>query len=260
MIILIPDFDPPHPLTLSTGLAGCRRRTRRGPTMLEERFDEVMEAARELGLISEAAQDRLTDSVLEGKASWAALVKEWEARVMSAHALAADQAVAGVARAAPDDEMEAFDDYRLEEELPSMHSLALEDGPAAEDETIGVVIDLHYLQIAASSFSLATAWSVPAFEAALIDACGGGEITMRFACDSTPHGADAAGSPGGGKGRTPPPRQAPGKARLHAALVEAGYTLVLSPNKTITRAQVWLVPMPPRIEHRTCRMQHAQPM
>ena len=53
-----------------------------------------------------------------------------------------------------------------------------------EENTIGVVLDLHYLQITASSFSLQTDWSLPDFEEALVAACGGGTIVQRFACDA----------------------------------------------------------------------------
>ena len=99
--------------------------------------------------------------------------------------------------------------------------------------SIGIVIDLHYLQVAASSFSLATSWSVPAFEEALVTACGGGEVTVRLACDSTLDGT--AGS--NGMTESKESKEAYGKARLHAALREAGYRLILSPNKGTMRAQ-----------------------
>ena len=53
-----------------------------------------------------------------------------------------------------------------------------------EENTIGVVLDLHFLQLYASSFSLQTDWSLPDFEEALVRACGGGTIVTRIACDS----------------------------------------------------------------------------
>ena len=95
-------------------------------------------------------------------------------------------------------------------------------------ETYGIVLDLHYLQIAAASYSLQTAWSVASLEAALMDACGGStsDIAARYACDSA-----VAESPAPGDVR------GYGKAALHRQLVSAGYDLVLSPSKAMSGAQ-----------------------
>ena len=111
--------------------------------------------------------------------------------------------------------------------------------------SIGIIIDLHYLQVAASTFSLSTTWSVADFEAALVAACGGGPVTCRFACDSEMNrgvfanaGWGKGGGKGGGKGsgkgggkNGSPFKSEHGKKRLHAQLTAAGYTLVTSPNK-----------------------------
>jgi len=51
----------------------------------------------------------------------------------------------------------------------------------------------------------------------------GGAVVKRYACDSEP-------DPEGKFGH--------GKARLHAKLRKAGYSLALSPAKAVTRAQV----------------------
>ena len=91
-----------------------------------------------------------------------------------------------------------------------------------EENTIGVVLDLHYLQITASSFSLQTDWSLPDFEEALVAACGGGTIVQRFACDAA---LDEHGE-----------QHNHGKAALHARLRRAGYELVLSPGKGVTKS------------------------
>ena len=91
-----------------------------------------------------------------------------------------------------------------------------------EENTIGVVLDLHYLQITASSFSLQTDWSLPDFEEALVAACGGGTIVQRFACDAA---LDEYGE-----------QHNHGKAALHARLRRAGYELVLSPGKGVTKS------------------------
>ena len=90
-----------------------------------------------------------------------------------------------------------------------------------EENSIGVVLDLHYLQITASSFSLQTDWSLPDFEQALVAACGGGTIVQRFACDAA---LDEHGE-----------QHNHGKAALHARLRRAGYELVLSPGKGVTK-------------------------
>ena len=91
-----------------------------------------------------------------------------------------------------------------------------------EENSIGVVLDLHYLQITASSFSLQTDWSLPDFEQALVAACGGGTIVQRFACDAA---LDEHGE-----------QHNHGKAALHARLRRAGYELVLSPGKGVTKS------------------------
>lgn len=106
---------------------------------------------------------------------------------------------------------------RTEEELLAEWSPKVE---AWETNTIGVVLDLHYLQITASTFSLQTDWSLPDFEEALVVSCGGGRITHRCACDAALDAHADAGH---------------GKAALHARLRAAGYELVLSPGKGVVK-------------------------
>jgi len=106
---------------------------------------------------------------------------------------------------------------RTEEELLSEWAPKVE---VWETNTIGVVIDLHYLQITASTFSLQTDWSLPGFEAALVVACGGGKITHRYACDAALDAHADAGH---------------GKAALHSRLRAGGYELVLSPGKGVVK-------------------------
>ena len=94
------------------------------------------------------------------------------------------------------------------------HRAALD--AALHPRTIGVVLDLHYVQIATRSFGQLTAFSPLAFEAALVDKCGGGVVSARWACDAAP----------------PDGEEHPhAKKTLHAALRAAGYTLVLSAPK-----------------------------
>ena len=103
-----------------------------------------------------------------------------------------------------------------EEGAIERHRAALD--AALHPRTIGVVLDLHYVQIATRSFGQLTAFSPLAFEAALVDKCGGGVgvVSARWACDAAP----------------PEGEEHPhAKKTLHAALRAAGYTLVLSAPK-----------------------------
>ena len=109
-----------------------------------------------------------------------------------------------------------------EADVPDLSALSIKDGSG--QPTLGVVLDLHYLQIAASSYSLQTTWSVSALEEALLACCGGGVITVRYACDS-----EHADSEASARGH--------GKASLHRQLEAAGYELSLSPSKKMSGAQ-----------------------
>ncbi|KAL3918656.1 MAG: hypothetical protein SGPRY_005928 [Prymnesium sp.] len=228
-----------------------------------DEFDRFFERALSMGNLSSAELDRLTDQLADGSSSVSELLAQYapESGDGACHPVPADS----MEGASGDLEME-LDQSVWEVDEPSPYEN--EEG-TVEDEsaTIGIVIDLHYLQVAASAFSLATAWSVPAFEKAVRRACGGGRITLRIACDSCHHDDESdagkpppdgyvckhckvaghwlrdcprsdsnspstrAISPGGGKHSTF------GKARLHSALREAGYRLVLSPNKAMTNVQ-----------------------
>ena len=241
-----------------------------------EDFDRFFERAVRLDVLSEAALDTLTDHIAEGSVSAVELMAEYAPRVAAAGLaamealqleeedvtpgrtprgegreaeLAADLAALGVNEESAYNEGDdhAYDD--LDESIweiddPSRaYDGQLDDDPDDDDGeagTIGIVIDLHYLQVAASSFSLTTAWSVPAFEQALVRSCGGGSVSVRIACDSCQYDASRRGSPdepGSPDGPSRQSKEAYGKARLHAALKEAGYRLVLSPNKAISNAQ-----------------------
>jgi hypothetical protein len=63
--------------------------------------------------------------------------------------------------------------------------------------TLAVVLDLHYLQLAGSSFSLQTDWEVAALEAAIERRVGGG-VSQRYACDSDPDQDSKHGEPARG--------------------------------------------------------------
>jgi len=51
--------------------------------------------------------------------------------------------------------------------------------------SLAIVLDVHYVQLAGSSFSLQTDWEVAALEEA-IERRVGGVVTHRYACDSDP--------------------------------------------------------------------------
>ena len=84
-----------------------------------------------------------------------------------------------------------------EEGAIERHRAALD--AALHPRTIGVVLDLHYVQIATRSFGQLTAFSPLAFEAALVDKCGGGVVSARWACDAAPHLSTSAASNASGE-------------------------------------------------------------
>ncbi|KAL1525556.1 hypothetical protein AB1Y20_020411 [Prymnesium parvum] len=194
-----------------------------------EEFDRFFSRAVRIGVVSEAEVDELTDQLALGVSSPAALVASYAPLVAAAAAEAApslDPNVWSIDGAYEEEEAwgaaeEAWAEHESEEgEWGGEEGAAVREGGGG---TIGIILDVHYLQVAASSFSLATTWSVPDFEAALVRASGGGAVRLRIACDSCR--TDAATD------------EAYGKARLHSALASAGYRLVLSPNKSVRQTQ-----------------------
>eukprot|EP00911_Craspedida_sp_UC1_P001514 UC1_evm1s1143 len=90
-----------------------------------------------------------------------------------------------------------------------------------EKRRIAVVLDLHYLQVAALQHSLKTTWDPAEFES-FLSAKLDGQIVSRYAADS-----ETSSGPGSHAGNV-------SKGKLHERLKQAGYTLVLSPNKRVT--------------------------
>ena len=159
-------------------------------------FDELVEKAMSLNLIDDGGYDLITDAIAEDR-------------------VALDRATDEVRRAI--DEFEAGGDPPDlgTNQLWQSNTVVEQDSPdspltplCSSPNTIAIVLDTHYLEVAVKAFSVASGWSVGAFESALVSACGGGKVVSRHACDSS-----QANKP------------------LHAALREAGYSLVLSPPK-----------------------------
>ena len=90
---------------------------------------------------------------------------------------------------------------------------------------IGVILDMHYLEVCAKQFSLKTAWDVQALETQIQQRLGN-VITERILADSSPTDSkeetrdDTA---------TPSPMKT--KSKLHSRLGAHGYELKFSPNK-----------------------------
>lgn len=155
----------------------------------EDDLEALCERVLAMGVMDECALDALTDAIACGATT------EAEAAEKCRAALIAE--VTTTARAA-----------------------AAAESPAAGlrlPTTLAIVLDTHYLSVAAKAFSVRSGWSVSSFEASLVSACGGGRVVARYACDSA---AAPAASP-----------QAAASHALHDALRAAGYTVVLSPPK-----------------------------
>eukprot|EP01062_Namystynia_karyoxenos_P004335 TRINITY_DN11531_c0_g1_i1.p1 TRINITY_DN11531_c0_g1~~TRINITY_DN11531_c0_g1_i1.p1 ORF type:complete len:763 (+),score=176.92 TRINITY_DN11531_c0_g1_i1:79-2289(+) len=90
---------------------------------------------------------------------------------------------------------------------------------------IGVVLDLHYLEIAAKQFSLKTSWDPTALEVAL-ERILSGMVSARIAADSSP--IATSHDPGQEKWVS-------GKQRLHERLEKCDYDLRISPGKRVVR-------------------------
>ncbi len=93
---------------------------------------------------------------------------------------------------------------------------ALDAGSTAGEEVdsssfagrVALILDVHYLE---AEFSVPADASFARFESALASHCGGGPICARYACDVEPDGEPL-----------------PARQRLHEALRQSGYTLLLA--------------------------------
>ena len=111
------------------------------------------------------------------------------------------------------------DDNHLLSPTPSSHPDAAN---AAVDASlfvgpVAVILDVAYLT---SEFTIPSDASFSPFEDALSAKCGGGTICARFACDLEPDGEPL-----------------PARQRLHAALRQHGYELLLSSPRPLTGAR-----------------------
>eukprot|EP00756_Hemistasia_phaeocysticola_P009687 Hpha_TRINITY_DN14941_c2_g13::TRINITY_DN14941_c2_g13_i1::g.143533::m.143533 len=89
---------------------------------------------------------------------------------------------------------------------------------------IGVVLDLHYVEVQAKQFALKTSWSPTELEGALERSLNG-MVVQRVACDSDPLDWHT------GVGE----KQVSGKRGLHQRLAEEGYDMRLSPLKRVPK-------------------------
>ena len=163
-----------------------------------DELESLCEAAMRLGMMDETTYDELTDAIASGALSERAAIDEWSRRLD-----------VDTPSNYPDDEDAANVEVLAEDEI------SVPQTSRAAPATLAIILDTHHLQVAVKAFSVRSGWSVAAFEAALLSACGGGpntQVVGRFACDASGRGATAMGG-------------------LHTSLREAGYELVLSPPK-----------------------------
>jgi len=98
----------------------------------------------------------------------------------------------------------------------AMAGLRLEAAPPAAGRRVGMVIDLHYLEVRAKQFSLKTTWDIADMERCVQERVNG-TITRRLLADSETKAF--SGSP------------MDSKSKLHSRLHTYGYRLALSPTK-----------------------------
>ena len=170
---------------------------------LTHEFDELCDKAYSLQLLDDHDYDVITDAVAGGTVYLSDAVDEIRSAV-------ADFEQGGDPIALSSRPLFALS---TPPSSPCMARTVFPISPLPEPAMrIAVVLDTHYLQVATKAFSLASSsWSVTAFEAAILAACGGtGAIVKRYACDSSIGGTSNP---------------------LHVALRTAGYELILSPPK-----------------------------
>ena len=127
----------------------------------EGEFDDLCEQAITLGLLDDNACDALTDAIASCTITEAAAIQQLTQSIATRSQLPARDATRQAA-------------------LPVPPALQLPRTP----ESIAVILDTHYLRVAMKAFSVRSGWSVEAFEAALVGACGGAPgssaLRMRF--------------------------------------------------------------------------------
>lgn len=98
----------------------------------------------------------------------------------------------------------------------AMAGLCLEAAPPAAGRRVGMVIDLHYLEVRAKQFSLKTTWDIADMERCVQERVNG-TITRRLLADSETKAVSCS------------PMDS--KSKLHSRLHTYGYRLALSPTK-----------------------------